>query len=208
MINCSQNQIIFLKFNWRINSLCCKLEATRKLRNYITVIPSGVKVPFAKLGSTFHWAEVWSKKSWPTDRPTIHPFIHEKVIDLRGYFPQIFETDQHFSVDFSCKIEGILKPTNFFSRDFSFKIEGDSTEKVIDLRSYFPQIFEIDQHFSYWFLFNFWNRPKFFLWISLLKLKVFWNLPTFSRDFSCKIEGDFYVNFKPIANFFETNQHF
>ena len=51
----------------------------------------------------------------PTDRPTIHPSIHpEKVIDLRAYFPQIFETDQHFSVDFSCKIEGILKPTNIF----------------------------------------------------------------------------------------------
>ena len=77
----------------------------------IKFIPSGVKVPFAKLGSTFHWAEVWSKKSYPTDRPTIHP---EKVIDSRGYFPQIFETDQHFSVDFFCKIEGILKPTTIF----------------------------------------------------------------------------------------------
>ena len=65
------------------------------------LIPSRVKVPFAKLGSTFHWAEVWSKKSYPTDRPTIHP---EKVLDLRSYFPQIFETDQHFSVDFFCKI--------------------------------------------------------------------------------------------------------
>ena len=51
-------------------------------------------------------------------------------------------------MDFFCKIEGILKPTNFFFRDVSFKIEGDSTEKVIDLRSYFPQIFETDQHFS------------------------------------------------------------
>ena len=38
------------------------------------IIPSGVKVPFAKLGSTFHWAELWSKKSYrPTDRPSIHP---------------------------------------------------------------------------------------------------------------------------------------
>ena len=50
------------------------------------------------------------KKKLP-DRPTIHP---EKVIDSRGYFPQIFETDQHFSVDFFCKIEGILKPTTIF----------------------------------------------------------------------------------------------
>ena len=69
-------------------------------------------MPFAKLGSTFHLAEVWSKKSYPTDRPTDrHP---EKVHDLRGYFPQIFETEQHFSVDFTCKIEGILTPTNIF----------------------------------------------------------------------------------------------
>ena len=40
------------------------------------------------------------KKKLP-DRPTDHPSIHpEKVIDLRSYFPQIFEIDQHFSIRF------------------------------------------------------------------------------------------------------------
>ena len=43
------------------------------------IIPSGAKLPFAKLGSTFHWAEVWSKKSYrPTDRPTDQPTIQKK----------------------------------------------------------------------------------------------------------------------------------
>ena len=107
-------------------------------------------MPFAKLGSTFHWAEVWSKKvTRPTDRPSIHP---EKVLDLRSYFPQIFETDQHFSVDFFCKIR-------------------------------------------YWEI-----LAQFYPTLMAKKCGI---LVIFLR-----IEGDFNVNFKAIAIFFETNQHF
>ena len=80
-------------------------------------------------------------------------------------------------------------------------------KKLSDRPSIHPSIHPSGKSNRFTFVFppNFWNRPTFFYWISLLflkstkiflldfssKLKVFWNLPTFSRDISSKIEGNF-----------------